>query len=81
MRRGLCGSVSPSGRFPDFCAVARPPAGECSEFSHALLSFMPARTQAEHPREWQGHGACLFPLQICRLMLTPSAENALSALS
>lgn len=27
MRRGLCGSVSPSGRFPDFCAVARPPAG------------------------------------------------------
>ena len=63
MRRGLCGSVSPSGRFPDFCAVARPPAGECSEFSHALLSFMPAGPQAG------------------RLMLTPSAENALSALS
>ena len=56
MRRGLCGSVSPSGRFPDFCAVARPPAGECSEFSHALLSFMPAGPQADLPPDAHSFG-------------------------
>ena len=59
MRRGLCGSVFPSGCFPDF----------------SLLSFMPAGPQAEHPREWQGHGACLFPLQICRLRLPLRRET------
>lgn len=80
MRRGLSGSVSPSGRFPDLCAVARPPSGECSEFSTALLSFMPARPQTGHTG---GRGMALpgFRLKSAAFKLTPAAGNALSALS